>query len=175
MRKNQKKLIAAAAAAVMCLTIGFCFVSLTTVDYLSEVERFAADEIRALVLAMIKAESNFDASAKSKKGAIGLMQLMPDTANYVWLTMLGGRSILTETELYDEKLNVKIGVRYVEYLLSKFDEKWAICAYNAGEGVVKNWISGSGRVEYAETENYLKKVNFYKTVYRRAGYRQKCR
>lgn len=173
MRKRKKTVIAIVAAVLSASTIGLVLLNLVTVDYLAEVETYAPENVRALALAVIKAESDFDARAKSKKGAIGLMQLMPDTANFVWLTMLGGKTMLTENDLYEPELNVKIGIRYLEYLLSKFDEKWAICAYNAGEGTVCRWISGGGQVEYEETRNYLKKVNFYKTVYQKAGCRQK--
>ncbi len=124
----------------------------------------------ALVYAIIKTESNFDKNAKSSAGAIGLMQLMPSTAS--WIASEFGEDFKSEN-LYNPEINIKYGCFYLNYLFKKFDNMGTvICAYNAGEGAVKNWLGENGEVEedkisYRETKNYYKKVlryyNFYKS------------
>lgn len=173
--KVRKQIVCVLALALVCFVVAssIFLVAVTTVDYRAEISAECDAELLPLVLALIKAESGFNAGAKSAKGAVGLMQLLPSTANYVWHEMFGQTDILTENDLYDVKLNIQLGVCYIKYLLQKFDEKWAICAYNAGEGVVSDWIKNGGTIRYAETDRYLKRVNFYKTVYTRVGTRQK--
>ncbi len=109
----------------------------------------AAEKYRvdyALVKAVIKAESNFNPSAISRKGAKGLMQLMPGTAE-----VLGVRdSFRPEDNIYG-------GVRYLRYLLDLFngDLKLALAAYNAGENTV---FRHNGVPPYKETRNYIQRV-----------------
>ncbi|MBO5852126.1 MAG: lytic transglycosylase domain-containing protein, partial [Clostridia bacterium] len=105
-----------------------------------------------LVLSIIKTESNFNKNAVSNKGAIGLMQLTQNTANYIAsLTNFNG-----EVNLYSEDVNICLGVEYIKYLSGKFgDENAVICAYNAGETKVKDWLDSSGvlqkeKVDYKE-------------------------
>ena len=117
-----------------------------------------------LVLAIIKTESSFDKNKISPKGAIGLMQIMPDTANYVSDLYFASE----EFDLYDEKDNILIGVTYLIYLYKKFeDKKTVLTAFNAGEGRVQKWLdddfySKDGKtlyyIPYEETSNYVKKV-----------------
>lgn len=100
-----------------------------------------------LVRAIIKAESNFNPNAVSSKGAVGLMQLMPETAAY-----------LNVNNSYDPEQNIDGGVRYVRYLLDNFggDVELTVAAYNCGEGrVLRN---GNCVPEIKETKNYVKKV-----------------
>ncbi len=121
-----------------------------------------------LVLSIIKTESNFNKSAVSKKGAIGLMQLTQSTANYIAsLTNFNG-----EVNLYSEDVNICLGVEYIKYLSGKFgDENAVICAYNAGETKVKDWLDSSGvlqkeKVDYKETSRYLIKVKRRQSIYK---------
>lgn len=140
---------------------------------LAETEKNDIDP--ALVFAVIKAESKFDKNAKSKAGAIGLMQIKLQTANYV--CEINGENDITESELFDPQTNIKIGTKYLSYLAQKFESLNAvICAYNAGETVVKNWLldaqySKDGKtlfnVPYKETKDYLSKVMFNLKIYKK--------
>jgi hypothetical protein len=100
----------------------------------------------ALVKAVMHAESGFNPHATSRKGASGLMQLMPATA-----ARFGVRDI------YDPKQNVRGGVRYLKYLLARFgnDHRLVVAAYNAGENAVKRH---KGIPPYPETRAYVRKV-----------------
>jgi len=118
-----------------------------------------------LIFAVIKSESNFNDSAVSSSGALGLMQLLPTTAEYV-------ASLIDYEEdinLFDAEINIYLGTAYINYLMNKFNNlEVVLCAYNAGEGVVLDWIDDNGeiiRIEYAETQNYVNKVFYAKKIY----------
>lgn len=119
-----------------------------------------------LVFAIIKTESNYNENAVSKKGAIGLMQILPSTAEYI-SEKLGYSKVIN---LFDSETNVEFGVYYLKYLIDKYaSEDVAICAYNAGEGVILKWGLNNNfsqqKIKYKETLNYYKKVIFYKKLY----------
>jgi soluble lytic murein transglycosylase-like protein len=101
----------------------------------------------ALVRAVVAAESDYDPSAVSSKGAIGLMQLMPETGRRYGVT-----------NLYDPVQNVHAGSMYLRDLLKKFnnDLHLSLAAYNAGEAAVIR--SGNRIPPYSETQQYLPKV-----------------
>ena len=121
-------------------------------------DRFGVDQ--ALCYAVIKAESGFNPRAISNKGAIGLMQLMPSTAK--WCAERLGIEY-DENLLLTPEYNINLGVYYLSYLMQKFDEKYAICAYNAGEGNVKKWQNGE--ILFPETRAYYIRINIAKSVY----------
>lgn len=104
----------------------------------------------SLVKAIITAESNCDPTAVSKKGAQGLMQLMPRTARH-----------LNVTRPFDPRENIIGGVKYIKGLLASYgDLRLALAAYNAGPGAVEKY---AGIPPYRETINYVKKVlRYYK-------------
>jgi hypothetical protein len=103
-----------------------------------------------LVRAVVKVESNFNPNAVSRKGAMGLMQLMPSTARQ-----------LKVTNPFDPAQNVDAGVRHLKQLLESYggDIKLTLAAYNAGAGAVAR---SSGVPRYTETQNYVRRItNLY--------------
>lgn len=115
-----------------------------------------------LISAVIWTESKFDPNAESDKGAVGLMQLMPSTASWLY-----GSSI-DENTLKNEEINIELGCKYLRYLLDKFGKsELMLAAYNAGEGNVTSWIE-NGEIEnipFGETRKYINKVNAVKSIY----------
>jgi soluble lytic murein transglycosylase len=121
----------------------------------------------ALLSAVIYSESKFHARAESRTGAIGLMQLEPDTAKGIALHTGGSR--FRVSDLYDPEINVRYGAWYLHHLLQKYgDEKLALAAYNAGQQNVDRWRANGEPIQYAETRAYVKRVERLKTIYRRA-------
>jgi soluble lytic murein transglycosylase-like protein len=115
----------------------------------------------ALVKAVIAAESGFNPQAVSPKGAIGLMQVIPDTGARYGVTGDARRS--AAQKLADPKTNITTGVRYLSDLLRMFSGnlELVLAAYNAGEGAVQK--HGNDIPPYAETQNYVKTVlQFYR-------------
>lgn len=95
-------------------------------------ESFRNDLDPMLVLALIQTESSFRKSVVSHKGAIGLMQILPNTAQYV-SDMHEHIDLENAQELFEPDTNIKIGINYLSYLIDKFDnQKYAIIAYNMG-------------------------------------------
>lgn len=130
-------------------------------------EKYNVEE--KMIYAVIKAESNFDENAISHKGAIGLMQIMEDTAKDV------ARNSNIEIDYNNAKQeilkvenNINIGTKYLSILLEKYQNKEvALAAYNAGIGNVDNWIeqgiiksdgSDIENIPYKETNNYVRKI-----------------
>lgn len=109
-----------------------------------------------LLQALIVAESGFDAQAVSPKGAVGLMQLMPATAERFGVRADKARSV--EQKLTDPKTNISAGTKYLRVLMQLFPGKLelAVAAYNAGEGAVQR--AGNQIPNYKETQNYVKTV-----------------
>jgi soluble lytic murein transglycosylase len=120
-----------------------------------------------LLAAVIYQESKFDAKAVSESGAVGLMQLLPATAQGI-ADRTGG-SGWHESDLVDPELNVRYGAWYLRHLLDKYgDEKLALAAYNAGQANVDRWRQEGSGVQFAETRHYIDRVQDLKVVYARA-------
>src|SRR5579884_2833435 len=97
-----------------------------------------------LVNAVIKVESAYQERARSRKGAMGLMQLMPDTARQYAVS-----------NPYEPESNIEGGIRYLKSLLDRYELRLALAAYNAGEGAVKRF---GGVPPYPETQKYVSDI-----------------
>src|SRR4030095_7643403 len=117
--------------------------------------------------AVIYQESKFKADAKSSSGAIGLMQLLPDTAKGIALHTGGSR--FDVADLYDPEINVRYGAWYLRHLLQKYgDERAALAAYNAGQDNVDGWLSSRRGIQISEKSAYVDRVEELKKIYRDA-------
>lgn len=135
-----------------------------------------------LIYGVIRTESGFDPNAVSQAGAIGLMQIMPET--FTWLqnyrTDFMPDKLLDSEELYKPNVNIEYGTYMLRYLLDHYNGETAlvICAYNAGYGNVDSWLEDgtipktgvtSEDIPFTETANYLDRVteamNMYRTLY----------
>ncbi len=118
----------------------------------------------ALVAAIVRCESRFRADAVSHRGAIGLMQIMPDTG--AWIAQQLGALGFEIDLLYDANLNLQFGTWYLRHLLNRFgDRADALAAYNAGPRNVEQWQSGSGTI-FPETAAYVVRVVRSTWIYR---------
>ena len=140
------------------------------VKYKKEVEKYskAYGVDKNLVYAVIKCESGFEEEAVSAKGAVGLMQLMPETARF-----MAEKIGLTTYQLNNHEDNINLGVAYLSYLIKKFGEEVAIYAYNAGEGRVSRFLEGGGEIKlfpYEETARYYKRVKGARAWYNRLDF-----
>ena len=118
----------------------------------------------ALLAAVIYQESKFRADAKSDAGAIGLMQLQPETAKGIAIRTGGSR--FQTSDLYNPEINVRYGSWYLRHLLDKYgDEKTALAAYNAGQRNVDEWRAEGKGIQFSETRAYVDRVEDLKKVY----------
>jgi soluble lytic murein transglycosylase len=121
----------------------------------------------ALLAAVIYQESKFRADAKSSSGAIGLMQLRPQTAEGIAIRT-GGTNFQV-SDLYNPEINVRYGSWYLRHLLDRYgDEKDALAAYNAGQRNVDEWRAEGEGIQFPETRAYVDRVEHLKGVYARA-------
>ena len=122
----------------------------------------------SLVFALIKTESSFNPNAKSKSGAIGLMQLMPKTAKWV-AEKLNMADFETDL-LYSPQINIRLGCYYLRYLLNKSGVlETALACYNAGEGIMASHINEHNEIidyPFLETANYVIKIKNYAKIYK---------
>jgi soluble lytic murein transglycosylase-like protein len=120
--------------------------SASVVPYAEIIDRLAAEQgvDAKLVRAVIQVESAYRRNARSPKGAVGLMQLMPAT----------GRQY-TAKSLYDPESNIEAGIKHLKGLLERFPLALALAAYNAGEGAVQRF---RGVPPYPETRDYVSRI-----------------
>jgi soluble lytic murein transglycosylase len=118
----------------------------------------------ALLAAVIYQESKFRPDAKSESGAIGLMQLQPETAKGIAIRTGGSR--FQTSDLYVPEINVRYGSWYLRHLLDKYeDEETALAAYNAGQRNVDEWRAQGKGIQFSETRAYVDRVEHLKGVY----------
>jgi soluble lytic murein transglycosylase len=121
----------------------------------------------ALVAAVIYQESKFERDARSSSGAVGLMQLQPETAKGIALRT--GGTAFRVSDLTDPAINIRYGVWYLRNLFAKYhSERLALAAYNAGQGNVDRWLSNGEEIGFPETRAYVEQVAELKGVYRKA-------
>jgi soluble lytic murein transglycosylase len=121
----------------------------------------------ALLAGVIYQESKFHAHARSSSGAIGLMQLLPDTAKGIAVHTGGHRFHVSD--LYNPEINIRYGCWYLRHLLDRYgNERLALAAYNAGQANVDTWRSRGEGIAFAETRDYVAKVEHLKRVYEKA-------
>lgn len=137
-------------------------------------KQFGIDE--KYIYSIIKAESNYNIEANSSKGAIGLMQLLPTTAEEIAMSL--GIDFEDES-LYNPEINIMIGTKYFSNLIKVYHNTMlALAAYNAGPGNVSKWIENGNirddgtdieNIPYKETNMYVRKIlkdyKIYKKLY----------
>lgn len=185
-KKSASSRHAVAVLIILCISvlIGLAYNGVMTLverethprTYRELVETYAAEyEIpTSVVYAVIKCESDFDASAVSHAGAVGLMQLMPST--FEWLCTLTGDRY-DPALLYDPETNIRYGTYMLSLVYTEYGNwETAYAAYNAGFGNVDKWLadpeygSRDGTLHYIpfkETRNYVTRVSEARAVYER--------
>lgn len=147
------------------------------VRYKSYVEKYSAQYgvDPWLVYAVIKNESGFDVTARSSIGAMGLMQLTPDT--FEWAQSLAGDTVkIDDSRLYDPETNIQYGILVLSALSGQFSRtETTVAAYHAGQGNVRKWLadpacSPDGRtltyIPFANTRVYVRRVMQTEKIYR---------
>ena len=118
----------------------------------------------ALVAAVVFQESKFNTRAKSGSGAIGLMQLTPETAHGIAVRTHG--SAFHTQDLYNAEINIRYGAWYLDNLFKKYgNERLVLAAYNAGQGNVDRWRAEGRPIAFSETRAYVARVEHLKHVY----------
>ncbi|MFC4779640.1 lytic transglycosylase domain-containing protein [Paenibacillus sp. GCM10023252] len=129
-----------------------------------------------LIAAIIRTETNYKTGQVSTKGALGLMQVMPDTAGWI-IEQAGFKGVTEDMLLKRADVSIQVGTWYLNALHNQFDGNSvaAIAAYNAGPGNVRKWL-GSGQwdgsyesvdaIPFGETRHYVQRVNYYYNKYK---------
>lgn len=129
-----------------------------------------------LIASVINKESKFKSNAKSHRGAVGLMQIMPETAE--WIAGILGEKNFTPDKLLDPEVNIRFGVFYLSSLQDEFkkNEYLVLAAYNAGHGHVDEWMHEYGwdydfdkieEIPFKETKQYVYDVIKGKAKYKK--------
>jgi len=118
----------------------------------------------ALLAAVVYVESRFDPNAKSAAGAIGLMQLLPETAKGIALRTGGARFVVAD--LRDPEINIRYGSWYLDHLRANYGEmSLALAAYHAGQGNVDHWREQGLGIPLPATRDYVEEVERLRQVY----------
>lgn len=171
MKKKKKAvvvctLLVIVVAAVIAVIFHFGRTSITKTLYPTEYSEFVemyCEEYnleKSFIYAVIKCESDFDKNAVSSVNAKGLMQLMPDT--FDWLKMRLHEPDLSDEMMFDPETSIRFGCYLYRYLLDDFgDEAVAVAAYHAGLGNAAKWLKNK---EYSDDGKTLKKIPFPSTA-----------
>ena len=133
-------------------------------------EEFGVED--SLVASVIYEESRFNPNSNSHKGAVGLMQLVPETAEYISKKLKDKG--FDSTKIADVDQNIRYGTYYLKYLDDKYkDSDRVLAAYNAGEGNVDRWISeGDYQIKFEETRNFVDRVKKSKSIYEKLYFKK---
>lgn len=184
-RHNPLWIVISCVSLVLILTVSFILLATSCkqldkavydVKYADYIYKYANENNinPNLVMAIIHTESHFNENAESQVGALGLMQLMPDT--FDWLQTYKDGEITLETEkLLNPETNIKYGCIFIKFLIDRYTvEETAVAAYNAGFGSVDSWLSNPeyssdgytlDSIPYPETASYVEKVETAKKYY----------
>ncbi len=166
------------AAIIIVLNMNAFWQSLYPVEFKEEVRTITSfvNVEQALIYAIITNESGFDPQVESKKGAVGLMQVMPATAEYIINQNKLSKTMLKD--LNNPNVNIYLGSMYLLYLIKKYDENLvaAIAAYNAGPSNVNKWLESGAwdgqlitakKIPFGETRHYVNRVFYYYKKYQK--------
>ena len=121
----------------------------------------------ALLAAVVYVESRFDPDAESAAGAIGLMQLLPDTAEGIALRTGGDRFVVAD--LRNPEINVRYGSWYLDHLRDRYrTPRLVLAAYHAGQGNVDRWQEDGSGIVFPQTRSYVAEVMRLRDVYANA-------
>jgi len=161
---------------LMFMSSDFVGKLLYPIRYEEEIRQHAAkyDVDPLLVAAIIRVESNYKTNISSKKGAFGLMQLMPDTSE--WIVEAGRFPLSYNNDLEKPTVSIELGTWYIGWLHKQFNGNTtaALAGYNAGQGKVHRWIQNrewdgtleqADSIPYGETRHYIQRVLYYYNKY----------
>lgn len=184
-KKNRKPLRKRFFLLVLIVVLGALFVRsewigklIYPISYTDEIKRSAAEfgQDPLLIAAIIRVESNYQEDAVSRKGAVGIMQIMPDTASWI-LRQESFGDMTVEDAGSRAEAGIRLGTWYVKELNRQFGGQLPLmlAAYNAGPNRVKQWLNDKvwdGKEEslksipYGETRHYVSRVMYYYKKYR---------
>ena len=157
---------------IVLSTTCFCISKILPCNYKNQISYYSKlyNLPFSLVCAVINTESHFNKNAISSAGAVGLMQLMPTTAEE-----LAKNLKLDSLDLYNPTTNLHLGCYYLKTLIDKYKVvNTALCAYNAGPKNVDNWLNNPTfstdqqnliDIPFYETKNYIRKIGIFRTFY----------
>ncbi len=177
MEKTIRILVIISSCIIIISAIIFVtFIKLFPIKYTEQIEYYSNvyGLSPSLIASVINTESGFRENAQSNVGAVGLMQLLPTTAAYINAKQ---NLKLDIGNLTEPKTNINLGCAYLSFLLDKFTDNFtALCAYNAGEGNVRRWLttptySPDGKkltsTPFPATNYYVDKVLHDEKIYRK--------
>lgn len=165
-----KRIIILFLALLICVTAYAVLTNLFPLKY-QELINEKCDRYgfpRDLVYAQIFKESKFETEAVSKKGAVGLMQIMPETGK--WCAEKMGISSYNHDMLKNPEISLEIGLWYLNYLNERTNDlDFALAAYNGGIANAQKWLEQGilpEQIPFPETNDYVRKINDYRKIYR---------
>ncbi len=175
-KKRAFALLLIAFLLILFMNSGYIGKKLYPIYYQEEIRQSAENNgvDPFLIAAIIRVETNYKSHLESKKGAIGVMQLMPDTASWIVETSdVGNYSV---DDLKKANINIQMGAWYLGWLQKHYNGNiyYVIAAYNAGQGNVNKWKQNDiwhgtpddiKKIPFGETRHYVQRVLYYYNKY----------